>query len=1196
MIYSRIIVICFALICSFSKTASAQVDHYGKEFMFLPTPAWITDELAVSKGFKKHGFLAIQAPRPTKGMVTLRNSAGEVSTIPFTVASASTPLFLAFRDSTVSVWGASTYFDGDSLFYYAKKNRSVLPNHIHILADDDISVTYYDDRTGAEASIIYPVTAMGTKYTISGIFSRFDFTKKTMHPSSISITALYDSTVISVRSPVRLIQHKGKDTTIVLDRGQSYIFQALPVKNNDTADLTGMRLLSTKPISVMAGVYGAVYPYDPDQYFTKSATHVFEQQLPEQSYGYSYIIPMHQPPQTDNTGRPNMVQIVCMDSLAQVRVNDGIYRMRRGQVLRFPQYIPFAITSTGRISCHTLHHSIPEGLYVGNVFFAQHAPIETWYSDYSFIVPASMHPILFEVWYSESYMSLIVPTSGIADVKVLGKTYKANEFIPVEMSKPSGLGISFSILTIPVKPGMVKVESKMPVGILYYGYAVQGSYGTVPGRYIADPMAPLQAFNDTIICQGSSAQLSASGAMGNYTWSPTQGLSCTECASPIAMPTKSTKYYVQSTNRVGMPLLDSVMITVRTATVKASEDLGICAGDSIQLTVNEGLSYSWTPSNTLSCSDCRSPFARPTTQQTYYVTMTDKYGCVGIDSVTVSVGKPIADAGKDTIICAGSSVQIFASGGNYYRWEQSPDLSCSDCANPIISPKQSQYYRMRSFISANCYADDSVFITVEKATANIIASKLRYCKNDSIQLRVEGGKSVQWRGAGINCTDCREQKFIAPQSGYYYAEITTDNNCTAQDSVYITINTPQMTVSADTTICRGTSAKMWARGNGRFVWSPPQGLSCTDCDSPLASPTESTEYTVLLYDADNCIASEKVWVYVDSCVIQTQDTITLMASLDCETISAEKTYIHLSDNPLTVQSPIFIRGNTNAFFVEYSVPPGTQLSRNDICKISITMIEKNQGTYSAEYSIGEGKSTKLNVFIQGKYEEKRANIRPHDTTDIIAGSRIPVRLFMENKESGLQEIVMTISYPSRFMKYTDKSLQSLINGEFIVEKTEEKEGFEYVTIRGKGIDIYPSEQEIARFEADTYLGDSSSFTVLTSTQTTNECYRIAPSKATISMGGCFIEGRTVTTGQPYTMTSRVEDNQLILDYTAGLDGKTEFRLINSMGEIVGEPIQRVDIGGEHQLIYSLSNLANGIYIVNFRSGFYTKNECIMYVR
>ena len=66
--------------------------------MFLPTPTWKTEEYSnADKRFKKYGFLAIQAPRPTKGIVTLRNSAGEVSTIPFTVASASTPLFYSIK-------------------------------------------------------------------------------------------------------------------------------------------------------------------------------------------------------------------------------------------------------------------------------------------------------------------------------------------------------------------------------------------------------------------------------------------------------------------------------------------------------------------------------------------------------------------------------------------------------------------------------------------------------------------------------------------------------------------------------------------------------------------------------------------------------------------------------------------------------------------------------------------------------------------------------------------------------------------------------------------------------------------------------------------------------------------------------------------------------------------------------------------
>ncbi len=66
--------------------------------MFLPTPTWKTEEYSnADKRFKKYGFLAIQAPRPTKGIVTLRNSAGEVSTVPFTVVSASTPLFYSIK-------------------------------------------------------------------------------------------------------------------------------------------------------------------------------------------------------------------------------------------------------------------------------------------------------------------------------------------------------------------------------------------------------------------------------------------------------------------------------------------------------------------------------------------------------------------------------------------------------------------------------------------------------------------------------------------------------------------------------------------------------------------------------------------------------------------------------------------------------------------------------------------------------------------------------------------------------------------------------------------------------------------------------------------------------------------------------------------------------------------------------------------
>ncbi|HRI30248.1 MAG TPA: hypothetical protein PLQ21_01870, partial [Candidatus Kapabacteria bacterium] len=921
-------------------------------------------------------------------------------TLYFSLKQAQQPIIIKYDGSKIGLRG------GDHRSNSFIHNLQPQKLSLYIRAEHDIQATCLTgpNGNGNEITLLYPVKAYGKEYVVvapqSKYFTYTDNNNKIVQNylySQCCIVATENNTSITIESPVNLLGASERTLTATLQKGESYLIQARPSALDTAADLTGMRIVASAPIAVYSGGILGFGTHPTNKWF--SINNTSESLLPISSYGQRYIVIDPVKSRNEDDLGSNYHKIVAMTDTATIYVNGNkISKLQKGESIVLPlnKYSlvygtsPIAVIVLRRSSYSDIdyyHDEIPNTY--GNPFMTDIAPQEYWQKSYDIFMDYQKE--YDGMIFPDNYIDIIVPTSAINQITMNGKAVNKNLFKPLPSFPSSGFCSELSYATIMTRPSSLRLECNVPFGISCYGYGPLKSayyaYGYVPGRSMnnASLSHPIvkTSVSDTTMCAGQSLQLQAYGGDGTFEWSPKEGLSCTDCPSPIATITKDILYTAVSKDYFGCPTMkQSVSVRVKTATVKASEDLGICAGDSIQLTVNEGLSYSWTPSNTLSCSDCRSPFARPTTQQTYYVTMTDKYGCVGIDSVTVSVGKPIADAGKDTIICAGSSVQIFASGGNYYRWEQSPDLSCSDCANPIISPKQSQYYRMRSFISANCYADDSVFITVEKATANIIASKLRYCKQDSIQLRVEGGKSVQWRGAGINCIDCREQKFIAPQSGYYYAEITTDNNCTAQDSVYITINTPQMTVSADTTICRGTSAKMWARGNGRFVWSPPQGLSCTDCDSPLASPTESTEYTVLLYDADNCIASEKVWVYVDSCVIQTQDTITLMASLDCETISAEKTYIHLSDNPLTVQSPIFIRGNTNAFFVEYSVPPGTELSRNDICTISITMIEKNQGTYSAEYSIGEGKSTKLNVFIQGKYEEKRANIRPHDTTDI----------------------------------------------------------------------------------------------------------------------------------------------------------------------------------------------------------------------
>lgn len=66
---------------------------------------------------------------------------------------------------------------------------------------------------------------------------------------------------------------------------------------------------------------------------------------------------------------------------------------------------------------------------------------------------------------------------------------------------------------------------------------------------------------DARICSGEKAQLQASGGT-TYRWSPTTGLSCSDCPNPIARPAVTTTYHVFVDEVSGCPGLDSVTVTV----------------------------------------------------------------------------------------------------------------------------------------------------------------------------------------------------------------------------------------------------------------------------------------------------------------------------------------------------------------------------------------------------------------------------------------------------------------------------------------------------------------------------------------------------------------------------------------------------------------------------------------------------------
>ena len=151
--------------------------------------------------------------------------------------------------------------------------------------------------------------------------------------------------------------------------------------------------------------------------------------------------------------------------------------------------------------------------------------------------------------------------------------------------------------------------------------------------------ANVDAGPDRTICSSTEIQLQATGGE-SYQWSPSTELSCTDCADPIASPTRTRTYYVTGTDSAGCKGVDSVTIQVDENCIDAGQDIRLCRGDTVQLSVAGWESYQWSPADGLSCDDCPEPLAYPDKTTVYRVKGIASDGTSATDSVVVEVVEP----------------------------------------------------------------------------------------------------------------------------------------------------------------------------------------------------------------------------------------------------------------------------------------------------------------------------------------------------------------------------------------------------------------------------------------------------------------------------------------------------------------------------------------------------------------------------
>jgi hypothetical protein len=182
------------------------------------------------------------------------------------------------------------------------------------------------------------------------------------------------------------------------------------------------------------------------------------------------------------------------------------------------------------------------------------------------------------------------------------------------------------------------------------------------------------------ICNGSSTTLTANGAVGVVYWY-VGGCASTFVSTGNSIsvsPASTTTYYARNLNGgLFSGGCASTTITVNpnpTVTISAVTNT-ICDGSNTQLISNVSGSsptYLWSPSNGLTNASAPSPFASPTTTQTYQLTVTSN-GCSVSTSTTItvnpSVGFVSTISGNNTIIAGTQgSYSITPVANSNYQW------------------------------------------------------------------------------------------------------------------------------------------------------------------------------------------------------------------------------------------------------------------------------------------------------------------------------------------------------------------------------------------------------------------------------------------------------------------------------------------------------------------------------------------------
>jgi gliding motility-associated-like protein len=263
---------------------------------------------------------------------------------------------------------------------------------------------------------------------------------------------------------------------------------------------------------------------------------------------------------------------------------------------------------------------------------------------------------------------------------------------------------------------------------------------------------------------------------------------------PFSGSMDEIRWYNRALNQAEIDLLFNNYTSTSGFSVatEAGANFSVCSNTPFRLNAiaSGATEYAWTPRQFLNDSTLQSPTATITTTTKFYVTVKNALGCLGKDSVTVSVLAPTQfSINPPKSICPGSQTQLEANGGSEYSWSPPALVSNPLISNPTTNITNTQLFTVK--ITAplcNVSSELSTLVSfLPKPNLAVTKSNDVDCSTTEAQLSaLGGGVSYLWSPAS-SLDDATSPTPIATpiSTTTYYVTIKDQNGCIATDSVIV---------------------------------------------------------------------------------------------------------------------------------------------------------------------------------------------------------------------------------------------------------------------------------------------------------------------------------------------------------------------------------------------------------------------------